>query len=82
MTLDDLRDNVEPHAQAGNAFLPGTSGPIEPIKNLVALLSRDAESMIVHTDRDRLWGGGEVHLDRLVWTAFCHLAWMRGRSLG
>src|SRR5258708_25315096 len=65
MALDDLRHNVQPHAQAGDRSLLGTSGPIEPLKNLVALFSRDANTMIVHPDGDRLWGGVEVHLDRL-----------------
>src|SRR5258708_32635789 len=65
MTLADRRHNVQPHAQTGDRSLAQIRGPIEPLKNLVALLSRDAEAMIVHTDRDRLWGGVEVHLDRL-----------------
>src|SRR5258708_27507508 len=63
--LDDLRHNVEPHAQAGDRSLPGISDPIEPVKNLVALFSWDAQALIADTDRDRLWGGVEVHLDRL-----------------
>src|ERR1700730_299552 len=65
MALDDLRHNVQPHAQTGDCSFLGISGPIEPLKNLVTLLSRDAEAMIVHTDGDRLWGSVEVYLDRL-----------------
>src|SRR5258708_24553307 len=65
MALDDLRHNVQPHAQTGDRSLFGTSGPIEPLKNLVALLSRDAQAMIVHTDGDHLWGGSQVYLARL-----------------
>src|SRR5258708_40215259 len=65
MTLDDFRHNVEPHAQAGDRSLLGTRGPIEALKDFVALLSWDAETMIMHTDRDRLFGGTQVHLDRL-----------------
>src|SRR5258708_2276431 len=48
MTLDDFCDNVQPHAQTGDRSLAQIRGPIEPLKNLVALLSRDAEAMIVH----------------------------------
>src|SRR5258708_38343790 len=63
MALDDFRDNVEPHAQAGNGFLLGTSDPIEALKDLVALLSRDAQAMIADTDGDRLRRGAQVYLD-------------------
>src|SRR5258708_19989815 len=65
MALDDLGHNVEPHAQTRDHSLLGTIGPIEPLKNLVVLLSRDAEAMIVHPDGDRLWGAAQVHLYRL-----------------
>src|SRR6202035_98563 len=65
MTLDDFRHNVEPHAQAGDRSLLGTSGPIETLKNLVALFPWDAQAMIVHTDRGRLFRGTQVNLDRL-----------------
>ena len=65
MVLNDLRHNVESHSQAGDRLLLGTSDPIEPLKNLVALFSWDAQAMIAHTDRDRLWGGVEVNLDGL-----------------
>ncbi|EFH82750.1 hypothetical protein Krac_3596 [Ktedonobacter racemifer DSM 44963] len=65
MALDDLGHNIEPHAQTRDRLLPGTSGPIEAFKNLVTLLARDTQAMIAHTDRDRLFGGGELHLDGL-----------------
>src|SRR5438132_8019135 len=65
MTLDDLRHNVQSHSQTGDRSLLGTRGPIEALKNLVALLLWDAEAMIVHTDGDRLWGGAQINLDRL-----------------
>jgi len=65
MTLDDLRHNVQPHAQTGDGSLLWTSGPIEALKDFLALLSRNAQAMIVHTDGDRLWGGGEIHFDGL-----------------
>src|SRR5258708_24783161 len=65
MALNDLGHNVQPHAQTRDRSLLETSGPIEPLKNLVALFSRDANTMIVHPDGDRLWGGVEVHLHRL-----------------
>jgi hypothetical protein len=57
MALDDFRDNGEPHAQAGDGFLPGTGGPIEALKDFVALLSRDTDAMIADTDGDRLRRG-------------------------
>src|SRR6266699_2213030 len=65
MALDDLRHNVQSHSQAGDHSLLRTRGPIETLKDFVALLSRDAEAMIVHTDGDHLWGGAQVNLDRL-----------------
>src|SRR5260221_13381870 len=65
MALDDLRHNVQPHAQTGNGSLLGTSGPIEALKDFLALLSRNAKAMITDTDCDRLWGGAQVHLDGL-----------------
>src|SRR5258708_9831895 len=65
MALDDLRHNVQPHAQTRDHSLLGTSSPIEPLKNLVVLLSRAAEAMIVHPHGDHLSGGAQVHLDRL-----------------
>src|SRR6266849_9937771 len=65
MALDDLRHNVQSHAQTGNGSLLWTSGPIEALKDFLALLSRDTEAMITDTDRGRLWGGAEVHLDCL-----------------
>src|SRR5258708_14518767 len=65
MVFDDLRDNVQPHAQAGDRSLAQIWCPIEPFKNLVALLSRDAQPMIADADRDRLWGCTEVNLDHL-----------------
>jgi hypothetical protein len=65
MTLDDLGHNVQPHAQTGDRSVLGISSTIEPLKNPVALLSRDTQAMIVHADDDRLWGGGEVHFDGL-----------------
>src|SRR5258708_37892878 len=65
MTLDDLRHNVQSHAQAGDRSLAQIRCPIEAFKNLVALLSRDAQAMIADTDRDHLWGCAEIHLDRL-----------------
>src|SRR5258708_34081311 len=66
MTLDDLCHNVQPHTQTGDGSLLRTSDSIEALKDFVALLSRDAESMIVHTNRDRLWGAPRVHLDHLA----------------
>src|SRR5258708_6897384 len=33
MALDDLRHNVEPHAQAGDGFLLGTSRPITALND-------------------------------------------------
>src|ERR1700756_364150 len=63
--LDDLRHNVEPHAQTRDRFLLGVSDPIEAVKNLVALLTWNPQAVILHTDRDRLFGGGEIHLDGL-----------------
>src|SRR5258708_14087777 len=65
MMFDDLGYNVEPHAQARNRFPLGISDPIEPFKNFVAQFSRDAQAMIADTDRDRIVGGGEIHLDGL-----------------
>src|SRR5258706_15997265 len=65
MALDDLRHNVQSHAQTGDGSLLGIRGPIEALKDFVALLSRDTQAMITNTDRDRLWGGGEIHLDGL-----------------
>src|SRR2546422_11242536 len=65
MTLDDLRHNVQSHAQTGDRSLLGTRGPIEALKDFLALLSRDTETMITDTDGDRLWGGAQVHLDGL-----------------
>src|SRR5258708_8556952 len=72
MALDDLRHNVEPHAQAGDRLLLWISDPIEPFKNLVALLSWDAESLIADTDRDRLWGGAQGNLYRLPARSILH----------
>jgi hypothetical protein len=65
MTLDDLRRDVQPHTQTGDRSVLGTRGPVEPLKNPVALLSRDAQAMIAHTDGDRLRGSGEIHFDGL-----------------
>src|SRR5258708_28486176 len=65
MTLDDLRHNVQSHAQSGNGSLLWTSGSIEALKDFLALLSRNAKTMITNTDRGRLWGGAQVHLDGL-----------------
>src|ERR1700733_4955397 len=60
MALDDLRHNVEPHAQTGDRSLLGISGPIEALKNLVMQFLWDAQAMIMHTDCDRLRGGAQV----------------------
>jgi hypothetical protein len=65
MVLNDLRHNVQPHAQTGDPSLPGTSSPVEALKDFLALLSRDAQAMIAHADRDRIFGGIEVHFDHL-----------------
>src|SRR5260370_19972159 len=65
MALDDPSSNVQSHSQAGDRSLLRTSGSIEALKNFLALLSRDTEAMITDTNRDRLWGGAEVHLDCL-----------------
>src|SRR5260370_19656915 len=54
MALDDLSHNVEPHTQTRDRTLPEISSPIEALKNLVALLMRDAPAMVGHPDRDRL----------------------------
>src|SRR6266849_3534439 len=65
MALDDLRHNVQSHAQTGDRSLLWTRGSIEALKDFLALLSRDTEAMITDMDRDRLWEGAEVHLDGL-----------------
>src|SRR5216684_6548608 len=65
MALDDLCHNVQPHAQTGNGSLLWTSGSIEALKDFLALLSRNAKTMITETERGRLWGGAQVHLDGL-----------------
>ena len=65
MVLHDLGRDVEPHAQTRDRSLLGISGPIEALKNLVAQFSGDAQAMIAHPDRDRLCGGGKIHLDGL-----------------
>jgi hypothetical protein len=51
--FDDLGHDVQPHAQARNRFPRGISDPIEPLKNVVAQFSRDAQAMIADTDRRR-----------------------------
>jgi hypothetical protein len=55
MLLDDLLDNVQSHPKAGDPFLLGTSSPIEALKDFLTLLSWNAQAMIVHTDRDRIF---------------------------
>src|SRR5258708_7804694 len=65
MAFDELRHNVQPHAQTGDGSLLWSSGSIEPLKDVLALLSRNTQAMIAHTDGDGLWGGGEIHLDGL-----------------
>src|SRR5258707_11583596 len=65
VALDDLRHNVQSHTQTGNGSLLWTTGSIKPLKDFLALLSRNAKAMITNTDRGRLWGGAQVHLDDL-----------------
>src|SRR5713226_1102536 len=65
MALDDFRHNVQSHAQTGDRSLLWTSGSIEALKDFLALLSRDTEAMITDTNRARVGGGAEVHLDCL-----------------
>jgi hypothetical protein len=48
MALDNLGHNGESHTQAGDRLLIGTRGPIEAVKNLVALLARDAQATIAY----------------------------------
>src|SRR5260221_3435779 len=43
MAFDDLRHDVQPHAQTGDGSLLGTSGTIEALKDFLALLSRDTQ---------------------------------------
>src|SRR5258707_5528720 len=62
--LDDLRHNVEPHAQAGDRLLLRISDPIEPVKNLVALFSWDAQAMVTHLDDNPSFRGAQVNLNR------------------
>src|SRR5258708_12546995 len=66
MALDDLCHNVQPHAQTRDHSLLGTSSPIEPLKNLVVLLSRDAEAMLVHRAGSHLRARSHLHLTRLA----------------
>jgi hypothetical protein len=63
MAIDNLGHNVESHTQAGDRLLIGTRGPIEAVKNLVALLARDAQAMIAYADRDRIFGCAQVNLN-------------------
>src|SRR6266702_974240 len=65
IALDDLRHNVQSHAQPADHALLGSSGPVEALKDFVALLSRDTQAMIADTDGDRVFRGGEIYLDGL-----------------
>src|SRR5690348_10586944 len=65
MALDDLGHNIEPHAQTRDSSLLSTRRSIETLKNFISLLSRYAQTMIVHPDSDRIFGGLQVYLDRV-----------------